>query len=690
MRYLLTYKARKQLSLVGAYCLILLFTVPCLFASTMTTYDSDGVPYNIQDIISNSPETFVQNMKDYLKLGNIDALGALSSELILIKGSDPEVQALHSLFLASKGNLSASKSELEKISQINSNAHALYAKAMILRGEKQYKKALEICKKAVSLDKKHPYPWNIMGRIYFDTSDYKKAIDSFETAVKLVPGFLPGHTNLGAVFFTVEDYQASVKHFKLAVNINPDSDKAHYGLALAYEKLGQYLPAIKALEKTLELNPVNQSALQELGLLYLKTQQYKKALETGNTMKKSGVSGAYEILGNASLYLGNPQQAEEYLKKAPEKNISINYLMGFCLMMLDRHNEALIQMEDILIEQPDHYGAYYARAALKFYLNQKLSIDKDLKTGWGDQLDKAIFFARGCVNASRQNWNTATSDWHLSNGMVQGFSIDGIDEKTLKNGLKKDELPYLNLGLLYYFKNHHDHALLEFKKAVKINNLSILSNYWAGQALLLTGKRKEAEIFFETAIKNAPNFFVALYTIGELSFMAGDSKKAENYYKKALLVKKDPGILVKLGLLNEKSKEFEKAGEYYEELIKYFPELFIGYNQLAWLYTRQGIELNKAMTLAKKADTLQPGNAGILDTIGWIYFQNKNYKTALVKLTKANKTGPANPSILYHLGAVHNELKEYDSAKKYLKEALRISKNFDEAKEAQTLFNKLK
>jgi len=274
---------------------------------------------------------------------------------------------------------------------MNTNAYALYAKAMILRTEKQYRKALETCKDAITIDKKYPYPWNIMGRIHFDISDYKKA------------------------------------------------------------------------------------------------------LETGNTIQKAGLPGAYEILGNASLYLGNPMKAEEYLKKNPDKSIFVNYLMGFCFMLLDRHNEALVQMETILKEKPDHYGAYCARAALKFYLNQKLSLNKELKTGWGDQLDTTIFFSRGCVNASRQNWKAAESDWQLSKGMVQGFSIEGIDEKMLANGLTKNEMPYLNLGLLYYFKNHHDYALVEFKKAVKINKLSILSNYWAGQTLLLTGKRKEAK-----------------------------------------------------------------------------------------------------------------------------------------------------------------------------------------------------
>jgi len=137
--------------------------------------------------------------------------------------------------------------------------------------------------------------------------------------------------------------------------------------------------------------------------------------------------------------------------------------------------------------------------------------------------------------------------------------------------------------------------------------------------------------------------------------MSGNSKKAEIYYQKALLVKKDPGILVKLGLLNEKSQKFEKAEEYYEELIKHFPELFIGYNQLAWLYAKQGIELDKAMDLAEKA----------------------------------NKAGPDNPSILYHLGVVHNTLKEYDITKKYLEKALGISKNFDEFKKAQKLYDKL-
>ena len=687
MRYF--YKMDFPVVLLGLCAFLIVITASPLPASTMKTYDSDGMPVDIQKIIKTSPDLFIQNMEDYLKLGKIDALGVLSSELIQVKKDNPDVKALHCIFLASKGKIAESKTILKKISKIDSNAYALYANAMILRAEADYKSALKTCEKAVAIDTLHPYPRNIMGRIYFDMGEYKKAITSFQAAVKLQPDFVPGYTNLGAVFFTIGEYESSVNSFKQATAINPGSDKTHYGLALAYEKLEQHLPAVQELEKTRVLNPENTLALKELGPLYIKIKQYEKAFETGNAMLKKGLPGSYEVLGHAALYLGNPQEAQKYLKKA-EKSISIDYLMGFCLMTLDRQSEALAQMEIILKEKPDHYGAYYARAVLKFYLNQEFSIKNELHTGWGDQLDTAIFFTRGCVHASLQDWKAAQSDWTLSKGVIQGFSIDGLDEKTLSIGLKKNELRYLNMGLLYYFKNQYGPAMFEFQKALKINKKSVLSNYWAAQTLLETGKRKEATALFKTAVKTAPNFFSALYATGELSLMAGDTETAVNYYIKALRVKKDPGILVKLGLLNEQSKNLKKAAEYYEELIQHFPGLFIGYNQLAWLYARQGIELDMAMELARKADKLQPGNASVLDTIAWICFQNKEYEKAIEILKKATAIGADNPSILYHLGVVYNSLDKNDMAKIYLKKALDISTNFDEFKDAQKLFDQLK
>ncbi len=241
------------------------------------------------------------------------------------------------------------------------------------------------------------------------------------------------------------------------------------------------------------------------------------------------------------------------------------------------------------------------------------------------------------------------------------------------------------MGVLLYIKNLNDSSLSEFNKAIKINKDSILANYWAAQVYLKKGDRDNAITFFENSLKKAPTFFSSLYVTGELNFMKGETITAADYYESALAVKKDTGLMIKLGLFYEYTKKYDKAAELYEEATKLSPDNFIGYNQLAWLYAKRGVNLDKAMNLALKADNLQPGNTSILDTIGWIYYHKKKYKKAIEYLEKAQKINPNDPSVLYHLGVVHSSMGDRNIAEKFLRKSLKISGSFEGAEDARKL-----
>ncbi len=668
-------------------CLILCMA-SILSAATMTTYDSDGRPIDMQNLIKGSPELFIPYMKNHLKKGNLTGLGGISTQLIKSHGKVQEIAALHSIFLASTGNTIEAKSLLKQISNLDTNAFALYAKAMILRIEKDDTAAIQVVDQAIALNDGHPFPWNIKGRIQFDQGLYKEAIESFQTAVKHEPDFITGQVNLGAAFYTIGDYQASVRHFLFAIEGNPDSDNARYGLGLTYEKMGQSAAAIASMEKTLEINPEHQPALQELSALYLKTRQYQKALETGKTMQRQNLAAAFEVMGTASLHLENPTDAIKFLQSA--EGLSADYLLGISLMAGDRLDDALAKMEAVLEKAPGHFGAYFARSVIKLALSHTLSLDRDLKTGWGDHIDTVIYFVRGSARFLNQDRPGAYTDWQRSKGMVQGFSLEGVSQNDIEKAMTLKEIPCMNLGVFYYINNLFSFAMAEFNKGLQFNKHSLLINYWAGQTQLSLGGRKAAFSYFEAAAKQAPDFFTAHYVLGEISFLQGDQATAENFYKQALAVKHDPGVLVKLGLLKEKKGQLDEAEAYYEAMITHFPELFIGYNQLAWLYARQGINLEKAMELAGKADALQPGNASILDTIGWIHFQKKAYQTSLKFLEQAQKIDPTNPSIHYHIGAVHASLDNHENSISNIQKALDMGTDFDEREEAVKLLDQLK
>lgn len=659
-----------------------------VFAVPMQTFDDDGTPIHTEKEVKKAPDRFIEQMEIYLREGNLESIGYLATRLVKLRPDSPKVRALYSIYLASKEDIGKAKKELRAVaSDHKKSLFALCAKAMILRLEKKQNAAIKVCEEAVKKDKNHPYPRNILGRIYFDLGKYKDALANFQKAAELEPGFLPAYANLGAISFLMGNNIKAIEYFQKAVELNPNSHRSRYGLALVYENAGNNMLAIREYKKSLEMKPDNPPALQKLGELQLITERYKDALKTGLQMEEQGVDKAYEILGDAALHLGDLKNAVSYLEKAPKGSPSAEYILGFCFMTEGLHKKALKTFESVLKKEKLHFGAYTARASLKFYLGEKTDLKKELKNQWDKPLGRLLNFIGASISASEGNWADALKKWQASENLISGFSIQGIDKESLEKGLKKEELRHLNLGVVYYLRNLYENALSEFEKALTINKDSVLTNYWAGLIYLKKGDKAKAVQLFENAVKKAPKFFAALFPIGELNFTKGKTDIATEYYKRALEVRKDAGVLIRLGLIYEKSGEFEKAEEKYKDVTELYPDFFVGYNQLAWLYAGKGVELEKALALAKKADELQPGNASILDTMGWIFYQTKKYDKALEHLEKASSINPGNPTILYHLGATYNAIGNSSSAKTYFKKALELSSDFEGAEIARKFLN---
>jgi Uncharacterized protein conserved in bacteria len=158
------------------------------------------------------------------------------------------------------------------------------------------------------------------------------------------------------------------------------------------------------------------------------------------------------------------------------------------------------------------------------------------------------------------------------------------------------------------FQKLFPQSLSEFSKAIEINPRSLLGNYWAAQVCLQKKDRAQAMQFFTSAVQEAPKFFAALYALGELHFMAGKVDAAADYYRQAVNVHKDPGLLIKLGLHAEQTGNNEDAAKYYQEVIDTFPTFlsaiinWLGYTPsgaLSWIrpcaWHKKRMSFNQAM-----------------------------------------------------------------------------------------------
>ena len=73
-------------------------------------------------------------------------------------------------------------------------------------------------------------------------------------------------------------------------------------------------------------------------------------------------------------------------------------------------------------------------------------------------------------------------------------------------------------------------------------------------------------------------------------------------------------------------------------------------NALGYLLAERGERLEESVELLQQANTIAPGNASFLDSLGWAYFKQGRLDQADAPLTEAAAKSPRNSVIQDHLG----------------------------------------
>jgi tetratricopeptide (TPR) repeat protein len=328
-------------------------------------------------------------------------------------------------------------------------------------------------------------------------------------------------------------------------------------------------------------------------------------------------------------------------------------------------------------------------ATVRFMSGMNTDLPQGDLARWCEAPRRLLWFVQGAERGMAGDWKGAFEAMATGAPVLQGFSLAGLDAEILARSVKTSELPHLALGLLLHVQDLRSAAMNQYAAALAQHGESVLANFLQGAGRLAAADLKAAENHFVKSLTKAPRFFPALYALGDLCMRTRQAEPALEYFQKANEVVPTEGIDLRMGIIYENTNCFEQAETCYQRFVKACPEAFIGYNQLAWLYASRGSKLDEAMRLAVKADSLQPGNASVLDTIGWVHFQQGRPAQALETLLASIRINPANPTVCYHLGAVYAAQGNQPKAREFLRQALDLSREFPELKEAELLLGKL-
>ncbi|MBI3954880.1 tetratricopeptide repeat protein, partial [Candidatus Gottesmanbacteria bacterium] len=277
--------------------------------------------------------------------------------------------------------------------------------------------------------------------------------------VKKSPAKPLAHYNLGVVYHYQGDAKAALDEFQIAVNLNDNYADAYENLGSEFMNLGEVESAKKAYLKNLNLNPNNTSVKLKLLDVYAQEKNWPQ------------IEKAYQ------------DSIIKYEVPLPLQKDS----KGVLFLKQNKINEARLEFEDALKEDPDFIDARYNLATTLYRQNKTIqSIEQYQLILKRDKNQPQVFTDLGVIYLEQGNLIGA------KNMLKSAFDLDQNNGVTLfflglteyKMGLIKEALNYLTqayvvnpdsyqslelLGDIYSSQGKLKKSLFFLKKAQVLN-----------------------------------------------------------------------------------------------------------------------------------------------------------------------------------------------------------------------------
>jgi tetratricopeptide (TPR) repeat protein len=130
------------------------------------------------------------------------------------------------------------------------------------------------------------------------------------------------------------------------------------------------------------------------------------------------------------------------------------------------------------------------------------------------------------------------------------------------------------------------------------------------------------------------------------------------------------GLDAAIGNIQDEGGQKQEAIASYRKALSQMPDDPVVLNDLAFLLTETGGDLNEALQLATAASRKAPNQPAIEDTLAWIHVKRGNSAAVLPVLERLTRKDPANAIYRYHYAVALFEKGDRSSAKQQLQAAL--------------------
>ncbi|WP_244430791.1 tetratricopeptide repeat protein [Methylocystis sp. ATCC 49242] len=219
----------------------------------------------------------------------------------------------------------------------------------------------------------------------------------------------------------------------------------------------------------------------------------------------------------------------------------------------------------------------------------------------------------------------------------------------------ENALAIVTLGDVYERMKQEETAIDLYDSVPEDSPLRVNADVQAALLLETLGKSKEATEHLAAVVAANPKNQEALTALGNLQRSRKMFNEAADTYSRVLALqpkseKSQWLIYYYRGIANERRKNWPQAEADLKKALELNPDQPLVLNYLGYSWVDQGVNLDDAFRMLRRAVDLRQRDGYVVDSLGWAYYRLGRYDDAVRELEKAIDLKPSDPVINDHLG----------------------------------------
>ena len=516
-----------------------------------------------------------------------------------------------------------------------------------------------------------------------------------------------------------KDNKAAIHYFENSINLNKLDTKYDHDIAeklctlyLLEGDINNCILLGKKIEKNITSNSIESTnILMALVIGDIKKKNINSALNRLKKIKKTSYERFSVPIIEAWLIAQEKKNLNKAKKKLDEleKDYVINGLRNLNLALLheffNKNDEALIYYQKSInaFTQPSYRLVEISANAferngnfekakdiyIKFLSNSNdnLLIENSLKRIEKKEVPSKLIINLNDVIAELFSTIASTFNSDFTNNFSIIYSHFSL---YLRNN---SEVTQLYLAELLENNGRYAEANNLYKRISPSSNFYWHSKLKKARNLELLGESEKSISILKKMSSERKDRYDSLKLLGDIHRNYNKHKEAIEFYNEGVSRIEKVGVkhwdlLYSRGISYERNNEWSLAEKDFLRILELIPDQPDVLNYLGYSWIEQDTNLDQAKQYILKAVGIKPSDPYIVDSLGWAYYNLKEYDKAVEELERALNLKPTDPIINDHLGDAYLKVDRKLEALYQWKKAIEFKPEDDLKKEIEKKLKK--